>query len=265
MIKSLFALLVVCAGLVSSVSAQPACTSVSIAGPTNSPPSSWVLHGKLTGFSIELLQSLLNEIGVKGVPKVFDSWEEGVEAVKQGQVDIVVSLKHSLERERFMDFVYPSYNWDNVVILVKRNQNFLVTKFDDLLGRRGVIPAGTTFGSMVFGDFVTQRLKPTVVASYSEGIDKVIANEFDYFMSYQSPTESTIYQKNIGDMIEYVSTYPFGASDHIAVSKRSACGSQIKQRLTAALVKSQRENSLAALKQKYKFIFEQHAIDQEVK
>ena len=155
MIKSLFALLVVCAGLVSSVSAQPACTSVSIAGPTNSPPSSWVLHGKLTGFSIELLQSLLNEIGVKGVPKVFDSWEEGVEAVKQGQVDIVVSLKHSLERERFMDFVYPSYNWDNVVILVKRNQNFLVTKFDDLLGRRGVIPAGTTFGSMVFGDFVT--------------------------------------------------------------------------------------------------------------
>ncbi len=86
--------------------------------------------GKWFGFSIELAEVLLSEIGrvpaFKGMP-----FKRGLLSMETGEVDMMLNLTRTSERERFIHFIGPQH-FEKVILVVPKDSNFLIASLDDL-------------------------------------------------------------------------------------------------------------------------------------
>ncbi len=87
-----------------------------VSNQTNWEPFDFVQNGQANGFSVEVLKSLAEQIGLK-IQFVNDyNWEEILEEFNQGRIDLLHSLLHSAEREKMGFFSDPYYSIDNYLM-----------------------------------------------------------------------------------------------------------------------------------------------------
>jgi ABC-type amino acid transport substrate-binding protein len=79
-----------------------------LAGTMDKPPFSLkTADGSWRGLSIELLEMIARDLGVKYELVEFDGFAQIIEAVEKGKLDIVTSLAVTAPRETIMDFSHP--------------------------------------------------------------------------------------------------------------------------------------------------------------
>jgi polar amino acid transport system substrate-binding protein len=233
------------------------CKTLVITGPPQSPPSSWVMDQKLVGASVEFVEKIALAAGVKKVEKkVFSSWNEALEATRQGQVDLIFSAAFSAERERFLNFIYPSYAGQNLYVVVRKGESFPLLKYDDLLGRRGAAGVGEAFGQGAFAQFVNKKLTLVRSSSLANSLDLLFKNQVDYILGYENIVNSEIFTKDLIGKVDILLTYPFYADTFIALSKRSKCSS-LASRLSEEIKKADKINLYYQLAKKNMRAFEQ--------
>ncbi|EMS81250.1 transporter substrate-binding domain-containing protein [Desulfotignum phosphitoxidans] len=73
--------------------------TVSIAVLNNFPPFSFSVRGKIVGFTIDYLDLLSRETGMT-ITLVPGKWEENLSKFKNGDVDAITAISHTLEGNR---------------------------------------------------------------------------------------------------------------------------------------------------------------------
>lgn len=108
------------------------------------PPMEFEKNGEFTGFDIELMRAIADELGLDGIEVVnsgFDPITSGA-AMESGQCDIAAaSITITEEREQNIDFSDPYFTADQS-LLVKKDSG--IGSLADLAGKRIGVQTGTT-------------------------------------------------------------------------------------------------------------------------
>jgi polar amino acid transport system substrate-binding protein len=212
---------------------------------------------KLVGASVEFVETVALAAGIQNVEKrVFNTWPEALDAARLGQVDLIFSVALSDERERYLNFIFPSYAGQFLYVVVRKGESFPLLKYDDLLGRKGGAGIGESYGGGKFDQFVSKKLSLVRSPNISDSLELLFDNKVDYVLGYENAINSEIFTKNLLGKLDIVLTYPSYAETYLALSKRSKCSSLVKD-LSAEIKKADQNNLFYLLSKKYMKTFEQ--------
>jgi hypothetical protein len=169
------------------VSHAQVCPTLTVTGPPSGAPASWLSEGKLIGAAVELVENMGYKAGAqKVVVRSFPTFAESLSAVYKGEVDVIFSAGFSEERERYLDYIRPSFASQFLYVIVRRGEAFDLQKFEDLSGRLGASAAGETYGDGAFGEFVRKELKLQRPTDLSKSIDMLLDNQVDFVFGFES-------------------------------------------------------------------------------
>ena len=245
--------------LVFRITGAQTCDTVSISGPNADAPASWLLDGKLIGAGVELAEATLKAAGVKNVKIVqFATWAEALNAARTGDIDMIFSAGWSSDRARFLAYVYPSYAYQFLYVIVRKGEPFRLNQYSDLKPKQGVTGAGVTFGDSAFGVYVQKELKLQRSPNLGESFRRLFDREVDYILAYQDSAYSEIYRRDLGDKVEVLATYPYRIDTFFAFSKRSKCTAVWADKLAVEIEKSNKKNQYFKLMHKYRRVFNEN-------
>jgi len=96
--------------------------------------------GRHQGISADYLALVTQRLGIQLEPIVYADWHSALEAAKAHQVDLLVSVGQTPERETFLAFSKPYITSSNVV--VARRSNTAIRSLEDLAGTTVALEKG---------------------------------------------------------------------------------------------------------------------------
>lgn len=132
------------------------------------------------GASVELL-SLVMPAGLECRPRVLP-WKRTLLMAEEGQIDLVLSLRITPEREKYLVFT-KHYAFPNpIAVFVRRDRVFPYAGREDLRGRRGGVALGDYFGNG-FDEYWPKELSVEMAPTMVENFRKLDAGRIDYFVT----------------------------------------------------------------------------------
>ena len=244
--------------------AQEECKKIIITGPPNSAPTSWAKDGKLTGAGVEFLTRLAKYTRVPNVEfRLYPSWPDALAAVQKGEVDAIFSTGKSVERVRYLDYVYPAMDGQFAQVLVRKGQAFRLLSPTSLDGRKGLAIKGETFGDGPFGQYIAKSTEISITPDAATSIKQLLAGTADYALLFENVSYVSFFTMNLQYTLDVLTTYPYRARTYLAFSKRSICSAELRNEFSRNLKLAQAVGdlsdsfpSLNELKVKYRDIFE---------
>jgi len=136
--------------------------------------------GAFAGASVELLRLVMPE-GLPCEPRVLP-WKRTLLMAEEGEIDLVLSLRITPEREKYLVFTrHPAFP-NPIVVFVRRDRSFPYAGREDLKGRRGGIALGDTFGNG-FDEYWPKELTIETAPTMVENFRKLDAGRIDYFVT----------------------------------------------------------------------------------
>lgn len=254
--KKIWFILLIWFGLANGMALAQGCPKLILTGPPGSAPSSWTVGGKLIGAAVEYAEGISRAAGVNQIEfRVFSSWSETLQAAYRGDVDVIFSANWSEERERYLDYIRPNMSSQFLNVVVRRGEAFDLLKLEDLAARPGGAPAGDGYGDGHFGTFVKKSLKLQKAPNTSQALDLLLENKVDYVFGYEDAIFSQITSRNLGSTLQVLNTYPTRAEGFMAFSKRSLCGSDIRDKFAEQIALANADHTFRNLMIKYREVF----------
>ena len=177
------------------------CTRVVFSANPDYPPYHWAEGGRIVGASVALTGRILDKLGVRWEARFVGPWPRVLKSAEHGEIDLVVSLKPTPERETYLEFTRsPSFTNPMAVFTARARP----LKFDgpqDLVGRRGGRTAGDRFGDS-FDRFAEQSLTLEDADSLDVNFGKLLAGRIDYVVTGLPASLAA------GDTLHLTWTYP---------------------------------------------------------
>ncbi len=152
-------------------------------------------------------------------------WSRMLLQLANGELDMALALYWNKERSKKYVYTQPYLN-NEARIFVKKGREFAYGKFEDLMDRQGIIPAGSSFGE-AFDAFVKNNAPPLLLSHMRSNKDNmakmVMLERADYFI--QDYLDGMIYLKSRGldDTIVPLPTPLSENQVHFALSRNSPC------------------------------------------
>jgi polar amino acid transport system substrate-binding protein len=163
--------------------AKPAaCSTLVLTGHPAYPPVAWANGASLEGGGIQVVRRLARDNGV-GISVVNEkSWENAQLAVRAGKADAIVGLYKTQQRLAYFNYVNPPLAPDPSSVLIRTGESFTYVNWNSLIGKRGVVGAGESYGS-AFDAFRAAKLTTYNVATLADVYQQLLAGKADYGLS----------------------------------------------------------------------------------
>jgi len=151
--------------------AEPFVHNLRLGGDIDYPPYSFLdAQGKPVGFSVDLFRAVSSAMGLEG-EIALRPWAEVRPRIEQGQLDVVIGMYRSPEREQSVDFSLP-YVIVSHAIFVRRGSS--IRRLADLEGRTVLVQKGDIMDdfagrSVIAGKFLHFGSQGDVLRALSEG------------------------------------------------------------------------------------------------
>lgn len=180
----------------------------------------WKMADKMpyTGIDIQLVNALLNEIGMEASFQRYP-WSRSLEMMRTGEVWLMTGVLRHPERERYIHFIDPPYKTKSSKVFYRRKDTKDIVTYEDLKRLTIGIQRGVHYFTRFDGD---SRLNKKPVADDSFNFRKLAKGRLDTVVSTESQGDYLI--STLGLQNEIVkSTYRHDdiIPVHFAVSKRS--------------------------------------------
>ncbi|MGM0509135.1 MAG: transporter substrate-binding domain-containing protein, partial [Fusobacteriota bacterium] len=139
------------------------------------PPFSFVdKNNKITGFSIELLEAVANEMGMDITFKK-GYWKDIKAELRQEELDILPLVSYSEKRDEYFDFTTPYIVLHGTIFVRADNDN--IKTIDDLKGKKVMVMEGDSAHEYAVKNNVTEKL--ISFPTYQEVFRKLASGEND--------------------------------------------------------------------------------------
>ena len=135
----------------------------------------------IAGIGVEVTQSVFNDIGFAVNAKYIGAWDVVQEQAKQWSIDVIVALYKTKEREQYLDYSI-AYTEDPIVLFFSGWKSFAYTGKENLVGKKGVVTIGDSYGQELDDFIVSASLDITRVATPQEAFTSLQKGKIDYFM-----------------------------------------------------------------------------------
>ena len=164
-------------------SERGACDTITYSANPQYPPYHWATKtGSLEGASIELLKQVV-PAGIK-LKSVVYPWKRSLAMAQLGDIDLLLSLRKTPERSKYLTFTSHQAFPNPIVIFVRTDRIFPYRKWSDLKGRKGVISLGDKFGSG-FDEYWPKELSMQETGTMIENFQRLENGQIDYFITGQ--------------------------------------------------------------------------------
>ena len=219
-----------------STPAAAECSRVVFSANPDYPPYHWAEGERIVGASVALTGRILDQLGVAWEARHVGPWPRVLKSAEHGQIDLVVSLKPTPEREAYLVFTRsPAFPNPMAVFAAKARP----LKFDDpqdLVGKRGGRTAGDRFGD-AFDRFAEQSLTLEDADSLGVNFQKLAAGRIDYVVSGLYTGRAQLLRAGLADRIAPLPRPVNEGFIHHGFSRRSPCAGLVEAmdaRLAAA-------------------------------
>jgi polar amino acid transport system substrate-binding protein len=132
------------------------CPKLKVAGPDQWSPNSYFdsNSNQHEGLGYALLQTISEKQNIPYQILTNLPWKRVLKYSQEGKVDLIVAIYQSAERQQFIEFSQPYFSND-IKIYVHKGREFSFAALPDLLGKKGLYPAGASYGDE-FDDFAKQ-------------------------------------------------------------------------------------------------------------
>lgn len=132
------------------------CPKLKVAGPDQWSPNSYFdsQSKQHEGLGYALLQTISEKQHIAYQILTNLPWKRVLKYSQEGKIDLIVAIYQSAERERFIEFSAP-YFTNDIKIYVRKGREFSFNSLPDLLGKKGLFPAGASYGDD-FDNFAIQ-------------------------------------------------------------------------------------------------------------
>jgi polar amino acid transport system substrate-binding protein len=208
-----------------SISAR-AQEAVLISGNPNAPPVVWEQYEQLVGLGIDLTTSILDELGIGYQIKRFSNWQQVQDGARQDKIDIIVSAYRNQDREQYLDFSIAYLN-QPTVIMVKKGNEFKLTSWEALKGKKGVSNIGESYGQE-FDSYIKEHLD-VEYHQFERAIQMLKLNMADYLIVdlYTGLIYTRLLQGE--DAVTMLDPPATVQSFHLAISKNSPLAGRIDE------------------------------------
>jgi polar amino acid transport system substrate-binding protein len=184
------------------------------------PPIMYQKGDKIVGAGPELFAKIFQELGVKAAFKYEGPWDQVQAKAKSGSVDVLVAAYKTPERETYMKYSIP-YTVDPVSLVIKKGNVLTYNKWEDLIGKKGVVMVGDSYGAD-FDKFMAQNLTVVKVGTPEEAVALLEKEEADYFVYALYSAEAYIFEKKASEKIEIVHRPVATENFYLTISKKSS-------------------------------------------
>ncbi|MFZ6747927.1 substrate-binding periplasmic protein [Undibacterium sp. Ren11W] len=172
-----------CLGMLAGTSSLAAeCKKIIVSADPAYPPLHWHDGASLQGASIEVTTRILDDLGLAYEVRYVGPWKRVLFNAEAGNIDMVVTLKNTSERRRYLDFTSNAAFANPIVVFVPRVSNFKFDKWDDLKGKRGGVTLGNKFGDG-FDEFMEAQLTIDSAQLPEASFKKMALGRIDYFIT----------------------------------------------------------------------------------
>ncbi len=136
-------------------------------------------NGEYIGLNADLLKEVSKILGIQILPERFERWPDMINAALSGQIDAVMNVSKTPEREKKLNFTRP-YAYDPIITITRKNHR-AVPNWKDLEGER----VGALENSAMYADIASVLGKDKVKAlkSDNEGLLSVKNGELDAYVT----------------------------------------------------------------------------------
>jgi polar amino acid transport system substrate-binding protein len=187
----------------------------------------------ISGIGPNMTKAVFKEMGLDVEFPYAGSWDVVQQKAKSGEIDVIVALYKTKEREEYLYFSKP-YTTDPIVLFLNRGKSFDYNKKEDLIGKNGIATVGDSYGQEMDDFIVAKNLSIIRVATPQIAFKLLQEGKADYFIYSAYAGERVIAEENLSGFEEskIVSSQPF----YIGVSKKSKYAGRMSE-INAALDK----------------------------
>jgi len=182
-------------------------------------PVMWQSGDSIIGAGPELVQKICTDLKIKCDIKYEGQWQEVQDKVKNNEVDMLVAAYKTTPREQYMDYSV-AYTDDPITLFIKNGVSFPYQKWDDLVGKKGVVMIGDSYGQE-FDEYIAKNLTVDKVATTKEAFDEIINGKADYFVYALYSGKNEIKKQHLTDKIQSIPNYVAAEKFYITISKNS--------------------------------------------
>lgn len=173
----------------------------------------------IVGAGPEIVKKVFSDLGVKVESRYEGSWDVVQEKAKNGDIDVLVAAYKTPTRETYMDYSI-AYTVDPIVLVVKKGKAFTYTKWDDLIGKKGVVTVGDSYGKD-FDAFIKEKLTPVEASTTEQAFALLNEGKADYFVYAQYSAENYIKENKLADQFEIIPNIVSAEDFYLTISKKS--------------------------------------------
>ena len=153
----------------------------------NWPPYNYNVDGEAKGFSIDYTNLIAKKLNLKIEYVKGHSWDEYMQMLKHGKIDIINNISKNKKREKFIDFTDIFHTAANAIYVTKGNEK--IDSLEKLEGKTIVMPKG----------FFAQQL----IEKHYPKINQILVKDSLQALRYLSlgKADATIGKKNVLDYI----------------------------------------------------------------
>ncbi|WP_422999892.1 substrate-binding periplasmic protein [Undibacterium sp. JH2W] len=201
--------------------ARSSCERVIVSADPAYPPLHWYDGKQLRGASIVIITRILTDLGLPYELRYLGPWKRVLYAAKNGNIDVITTLKITPERRSFLIFSELVLN-NPVAAFVKKDRPPPFSKWDDLIGLRGGIARGNRFGS-VFDEFMDERLNVREADNLETAFNMLLANRFEYVITGYHVGQAYIASANIDDKLIALQPFLIDSQNLFGFAAQSPC------------------------------------------
>ncbi len=159
-------------------SAAP-CTQVRMSGHPNFPPLIWSDYLNMVGAAPELVEQLFTHQGIEVLNDHRGGYNRVLRQLREGSLDINPAMPRNATTEAYIDFIEPPLYTHSYAVIVRRDRHLELTRWEDLIGLRGVAPKDISFGGL-FDRFATENLQLMRTVNARQGLKMLDVGRVDY-------------------------------------------------------------------------------------
>ncbi|MBQ0960674.1 transporter substrate-binding domain-containing protein [Ideonella sp. 4Y11] len=208
--------------LSTSVAQGAECPRLVLSANPDYPPYHWAEGDRIVGASIALTGRILDELGVPWEARHVGPWPRVLKSAEFGQIDLIVSLKPTPEREAYLAFTRSPAFPNPMAVFTTKARPLKFETPQDLVGKRGGRTAGDRFGD-AFDRAAQTLLTLEDVDSLAVNFQKLAAGRVDYVVTGLYTGRAQLAQMGLTDRIAPLPTPVNQGTIHHGFSRRSPC------------------------------------------
>lgn len=209
------------------------------------PPYNFNENGKAKGFAVDYINLLAKKLNIKIEFISGPTWNEFVEMLKKDEIDAILTMTKSPQREEFFNFSEIYHSASNAIYVKKGNEH--LDSLEKLEGKTIIMPKGFFAQEYLAKNY--PKINQILVSDFVEALELLSLGKADATIDKKNVLDFIISTKNISGVVatNYINDNNLISNIRIATSKN-------KPLLNSILIKAQNsisDEELLNLKRKW--------------